>query len=238
MKRWYNNYRKFQEERIRVAEAYPLLRLVIAPPGFSINNVLYLEEELAIVHGSYELGSPDLCESIDYRIVVIMPVDYPKSPPLLFCDDPKLPLGIIDRHIMYNGQACLGVNAEIGMRWQAGSTIVDFLRQLVQPFLVWQAYYESFGKAPPWGEREHFEAGIISFYKEILKIEDDRHIRAFMTLLGRKNQPKGHEPCPCNSGKKLRDCHRATIGEARKILKVRDVQRDIISLKNFLKTNS
>lgn len=230
MSRWYNNRQKFSFERERLVEEHPFLRLVIVPSGFVINSVLYFKDECAVVHGTYELDTADMAGSIDYRIVVVLPNNYPKDCPVLFCDDPKLPIGNIDRHIMANGQACLGVHAEIGVRWPDGSTILDFLKNLVQPFLVWQAHYDLYGEAPPWGERAHSEVGIISFYKEILEIEEDRVIPSFMGLLARKNHPQGHETCPCGSGKRLRDCHRRAIDATRIILASRDVQNDIDSL--------
>ncbi|MBW2108907.1 MAG: SEC-C domain-containing protein [Deltaproteobacteria bacterium] len=51
-----------------------------------------------------------------------------------------------------------------------------------------------------------------------------------MGLLARKNRPKGHEPCPCNSGRKLRDCHRNLVYKLRQRLGWRDVRRDLDTL--------
>lgn len=235
MSRWYNDRQRFRLERERLVKDHPFLRLVIASSGFVINTVLCFKEECAIVHGTYELEAADGMGRIDYRIVVVLPNNYPKACPLLFCDDPKLPIGNIDRHILANGQACLGVHAEIGARWADGSSLLEFLKNIVRPFLVWQAHYDLYGEAPSWGERAHSEAGIISFYKEILEIEDDRIIPAFMGLLARKNYPQGHENCPCGSGKRLRDCHRKIIDATRKRVAAENVQKDIAALASFSK---
>ena len=161
---------------------------------------------------------------------ILLPIKYPKIPPEIFCNDPKLPIGNIDRHIMKDGRACLGVQADIGMRWAAGPTIVGFLENIVEPFLVWQAYYDAWQKPPPWGEFSHAKNGIIEFYAELLGRKMDSTVLGFIKLLARKNRPKGHEPCPCNSGKRLRNCHRDLIYDIRKLIAWQYVEKDLQDL--------
>jgi len=140
MAQWYEgNHKLFREERAALALALPLLRMVVVGPGFKINSVCMLKHEYAIVHGMYNLHIPDSWRQIEYGIVLAFPRNYPKRPPEMFCNDPKLPLGDIDRHIMGDGRACLGVHGEITMRWLLSSTIVGFLENFVAPFLAWQA---------------------------------------------------------------------------------------------------
>jgi len=230
MGRWYNNRQLFHMERDSLTGACPLLGMVIAGAGFQVNSEYCLGRESAIVHGSYGIQVPNSPRSIEYGIFLVIPDEYPKSLPMLFCNDPKLPIGNIDRHIMSTGQACLGVYAEIGTHWLPGSSIVDFLHNLVAPFLVWQAYYERHGTAPSWGERSHAEKGILEFYREFLETTVDGVAVSFMRLLARKNHPQGHEPCPCGSGKKLRDCHLNLLHVARERLAWQDVQKDLAAL--------
>jgi hypothetical protein len=228
MGQWYQSNRKlFREERKALASAFPLLRLVVVGPGFRINSVCRLKLECAIVHGIYNLQIPDSCRQIEYGIVLVLPSNYPKRPPEMFSNDPKLPIDNIDRHIMSDGRACLGVQAEISMRWSPGSTIVNFLNSLVAPFLAWQAYYDVQRKAPPWGERSHFARGILEFYAELLGMPVDSSVVGFTRLLARKNRPKGHEPCPCNSGRRLRNCHRDLLYEIRERVAWQDAARDL-----------
>jgi len=230
MAQWYEGNRKlFREERKALASAFPLLRLVVVGPGFKINNVCKLKHESAIVHGIYNLDIPDSCRQIEYGVVLVLPSNYAKRPPAMFCNDPKLPIGNIDRHIMTDGRACLGVHGEISMRWLLSSTIVGFLKSFVAPFLAWQAYYDACQKAPPWGERSHFAQGILEFYGEILGRPADSSVIGFMRLLARKNQPKGHELCPCNSGERLRSCqnHRDLIYKLRERVACQEVARDL-----------
>jgi len=228
MGQWYEGNRKLlREERKAVASACPLLRLVVVGPGFEINSLCRLKLECAVVHGIYNLHIPDLCRQIEYGIVLVLPSNYPKAAPRMFCNDPKLPIDNINRHIMSDGRACLGVQAEISMRWSLGSTIVDFLNELVAPFLVWQAYYDTNKKPPPWGERSHFAQGILEFYAELLGRSLDSSVIGFMRLLARKNRPKGHELCPCNSGRRLRNCHRDLLYKTRERVVWQDVAYDL-----------
>jgi hypothetical protein len=231
MAQWYESNRKlFREERKTLASACPLLRLAVVNPGFKLNSVCELKQECAVVHGAYSLHIPDTCRQIEYGIVLVLPSNYSKQHPEMFCDDTKLPIGNIDRHILKNGRACLGVQADISMRWAAGPTIINFINNIVAPFLAWQAYYDAHKKAPPWGERSHYSQGILEFYAELLGRSIDASVVDFMRLLARKNQPKGHEHCPCNSGKRLRNCHRCLLYEIRKRVAWQDVAYDLAVL--------
>ena len=231
MAQWYENNRKlFRKEMRALASACPLMRLEVVGPSFRINNVSSLRHESAIAHGTYALQIPDSTRQIEYGIVLLLPKNYPKRPPEMFCNDPKLLIGDIDRHIRSDGRACLGVQADIGIRWSPNSTIVDFLNHLVAPFLAWQAYYEVHQKPPSsWGERSHSSQGILEFYAELLGRPPDSSVVGFMRLLARKNCPKGHEPCPCDSGRRLRQCdgHRKLIYEIRKRVAWQDVEHDL-----------
>ena len=230
---WYqDNRRLFREERKALADISPLLRLVIVQPEFKINDIAYIKAECAVAHGTCQVQVPEKNREIEYGVVIIFPNDYPKHPPELFCNDPKLPIGVIDRHIMKDGSACLGVRAEINKRWRSSPTIVYFIENMVAPFLVWQAYFDAFHEPPPWGERPHFGEGVLEFYAELWGITTDENIIGFMKLLAKKNQPKGHEICPCNSGKRLRKCHRELIIKARQQVDWRDVQQDLKWIEN------
>jgi hypothetical protein len=209
---WYQaNQRLFREERAALATAAPLLGMVIAGPGFMLNSEVSLKQESMVVHGTYGISIPDSGGQIEYGICILFSGRYPKEIPILLCNDPKLPSGNIDRHIMNDGSACLGVYADIMTRWSMKPNIVYFLENFVAPFLVWQAYYDVHQKPPPWGQRSHFADGVIEFYSELLGIANRRVVVEFMKLLARKNNPKGHEICPCGSGARLRNCHRKLL---------------------------
>jgi len=228
---WYaHNPRLYEQERIDLAEEYPGLTLDIRPQGTELNSQCRLKVESAITAGLFHLQIPNSERCIDYRISILHPDDYPDRPPIMLCDDPKLPIGNIDRHILSNGQACLAVRTDLNARWVAAPRIVPFLKTLVGPYLAWQVYYDAFGRPPPWGERSHGAQGILEYYAEALGIPVDEHTKDFIVLLARKNDPKGHEECPCGSGKRLRHCHRNRILDARQCRSWKHAQDDLRSL--------
>lgn len=226
--KWYeSNKRLFVEEKDFLAIKYPFLKMEILPSGTRINKVFALRTESAIVSGIYRLLIPDSQRYLDYRIVVLLPDNYPRRIPRMYCNDRKLPIGNINRHIMSDGSACLGVNAEISQKWRYNSRIVPFLDEIVAPFLVWQTYYDEHRQPPPWGQRSHYDQGILEFYSELLGITAGHNVETFMKLLARKNHPKGHEECPCGTGRRLRDCHIEHIRKAREQVGRQDVCEDL-----------
>jgi hypothetical protein len=233
MGKWYqNNRRLFREERKALSAICPLLRFAVVSPGFKVNDAMIVDSECVVAHGTYAIRVPETEREIEYGIVILFPENYPKRPPILFCNDSKLPIGVIDRHIMKNGGACLGVRAEINNRWKLNPAIANFIENMASPFLAWQTYFDVFHKPPSWGERAHFINGIREFYAEILGMPaaTEADIIGFMKLLARKNSPKGHELCPCNSGEKLRNCHRSLIDKVRQQIDWWDVQQDLQEL--------
>lgn len=223
---WYqSNPSLLRKEQAAIEAAHPGLGLEIQQPGFRINRELCLKRECAVAAGIYTLTAPG-APYYDYRIAVLPPDNYPASPCLVFCNDPRLPIGNIDRHILSNGQACLAVPGDLHRRWSPATGIVGFLEEFVSPFLAWQVFYDAHGHPPPWGQRAHGVEGIIEFYAEALGIPAGPCIPGFVPLIARKHSPKGHEICPCGSGLRLRHCHAAALSEARSRIPWQAAQHD------------
>jgi hypothetical protein len=215
MTAWYrNNPGLFRKEQAALEAAQPGLGLEVQQSGFRINRELCLKREGAVAAGIYTLTAPG-APYYDYRIAVLPPDNYPASPCLVFCNDLRLPIGNIDRHILSNGQACLAVPGDLHRRWNPAAGIARFLEEFVSPFLAWQVFYDAHGHPPPWGQRAHGIEGIIEFYAETLGVPAGPCIPGFVPLFARKNPPQGHEMCPCGSGLRLRNCHAAALREAR-----------------------
>jgi hypothetical protein len=228
---WYkSNQKLFRQEKESVASRYPSLTLEILGPGTAINKYVSLKTERAVAYGVYHLLIPSTDQEIGYSIAVCLRDAYPREVPVMFCNDPKLPLDI-DRHILNDGRACLGVTAEVQHKWTSAPNIVSFLDELVAPFLAWQVYYDAYECPPTWDQRSHGKKGIWEFYAEILGLETSANIEGFMDLLARKNTPGGHELCPCGSGQRLRSCHRGAVCAAREKVNWQDVKIDLDLLK-------
>lgn len=233
MGQWYrDNQRLFREEKEALASKHPSLKLEVVDARHRINDYVCLQKAAAVVHGIYGLNVPGTARTYDYRIALVLADSYFKRPPLMYCDDLKLPVGNIDRHIMSDGRACLGVNTDLAQRWHSRPSIVTFLDEVVAPFLAWQVYYDAHGCPPPWGQRSHHKEGILQFYAELLNIPVDPQVEGFMKLLARKNAPKGHEPCPCGSSPRLRNCHADAVKNVRQKVFWQDVAFDLALLQN------
>jgi len=236
MKNWYViNNQFFVEERDSLRNKHDFLKMEVSPPGTPLNNLYVLKEESVLVMGLFRLSVPDSSVYYDYRISLYLPNNYPTRYPIMMCNDERLPIGNIDRHILSDGQACLAAPAEIKKRWGSEPRIVPFLDNLVAPFLAWQVYYDEYKQPPPWGQLSHGVMGIFEYYADCLEIPLDEHTYEFMKLLARKNNPKGHELCPCGSGRRLRNCHMMSIQRVREQITWKNVSEDLIKFSESIK---
>ncbi len=147
-----------------------------------------------------------------YRLRIVFPPNYPDWIPDSFMLETSV-APIAERHIEKNGRCCLCLPHEIpkGIRFD---TYVD---RLLTPWLVGQAFYDEHDRWP-WPARDHNKKGILQGFAELLGITDFDVVERYARLLVRKNPAKGHEPCPCGRGKKLRDCHSDLYNRCREAL--------------------
>ena len=232
MSAWYKkNPNLFERERRALAQASPLMGLTIVGPEFAVNKFCILKSDAAVAYGTHQVVMPNSGgRKLEYKIALWTPHNFPKRPPVMFCNDPKLAWQEnLDRHIYGLGQACLAVNAEVRLHWPPGSSLADFLIRLVEPWLIWQAYFDAHGEGPPWGERKHGREGIMEFYEDLWEkpLPPKFNLIAFIELLAMKKMPKGHHPCPCGSGYKLRNCHAQFVLEKWAELDQIDVIEDL-----------
>jgi hypothetical protein len=233
MTQWYkNNQRLFRNQKQALDAHHSQLKMEVCAKGFRLNSQRELVAEAVVVHGPFRLEIPGTSRHCDYKVTVVLPRNFPNDPPILFCNDAKLPIGNIDRHILNDGRACLGIPSEVRHRWRNRPDLLSFLDTLVAPFLAWQFYFDQHGCPPPWGQQDHAKDGILEHYTNLLGQPIGKQLYGFIEFLARKNEPKGHEPCPCGSGKKLRHCHRDVVQRARQQACWSDVLADLHCLRN------
>lgn len=198
-------------ERDHLSETFPTLTLDTARVPARVTGIMWIEPGLG------------------FTINLEIPGNYPCGIPKLWCNQREIPWEI-DRHVCRNGLACLCVTSEYRMHWPPRSDLTDFLTTLVRPYLVAQAYYQSHGHWPFSHERSHGARGVFEAFEDFLSpLGSVNHtsIVDFMLLLARKTHPKGHEPCPCGSRIKLRNCHRSLLMALRQIVDPELVQADL-----------
>lgn len=108
-------------------------------------------------------------------------------------------------HCYINGQLCLSTNSEIMLNCCGTITITYLINSYIVPYLFSYRYYERYNEYP-FGDRSHGATGIIEAWMEafgVKSIKEAHDIIKYAIL----HPYRGHLPCPCNSGKKTRDCH-------------------------------
>lgn len=112
-------------------------------------------------------------------------------------------------HINGDGTACVYLPEALAIQLSEPLGIGDFLNGPVRSFFLSQLAVES-GMPFPFGEWEHGADGFKQMLAELLGFNGVRTCIAVLEVLG-KEVCKGHWACPCDSGRKLRDCHREQI---------------------------
>ena len=79
----------------------------------------------------------------------------------------------------------------------------------VHNFFLGQSLIEA-GEPWPFGERKHGFEGLLESYGELIGTTEVTVISKYLECLSKK-EIKGHWDCPCGSGKRIRDCHKASL---------------------------
>lgn len=137
-----------------------------------------------------------------YTLDVVIPIDSDELP---FVIDIDRQINQNYHHYYLNGKLCLATDTQIRIRFINGFDLIAWMSEFVELYYFSYEYYERFGIFP-FGERAHGSLGIIQTYQDFLMAKDEVETYKLMHFI--KNQVyRGHHPCPCGSGKSLRNCH-------------------------------
>ena len=198
------------------AKNYPNWFVGICIKDTKFSTGCTLKDNALVATGVMALSASENETQYGYEIAVRFPFLYPKDVPSLLCVDDRLPIETA-RHIMHNKEACLGTPLEVRYSWCMAPTLTNFMNNLVAPFVAWQLHYETWGTAPPWGERAHGAVGIIQHCCELLASKLQCPVNVVEQLIVDCMQPSQRMPCPCGSGLQLRRCHGKFIYQLRGI---------------------
>jgi hypothetical protein len=189
--RWFErNPAQFARLKVEVEAMYPNLHMSI-------------RSQAVVIAGSFPIDY-DGSEADRYIIEVQLPDNYPLGIPIVREVGGRIPQ-TAERHIKQDGVACLFVDEEWLISNPNGSELLDFLRGPVRNFFIGQSLVEA-GHRWPFGERSHGAKGILECYANLTQASNLQVAQKYLEMLNQK-KVKGHWPCPCRSGKKLRDCH-------------------------------
>lgn len=122
----------------------------------------------------------------------------------------------IDLHINKDNTICLCIDKKERDYFPNGFFIKSFFKDVLEPYLYWISFYRKY-KKPPWDDYAHGELGYLELYAEnSISIDElKEYILTEKLLIFRKC--KGHYPCFCGSGRKLRDCHKLLYNSVYKL---------------------
>ena len=183
-----------------VASCQPMLRVTREGTEFVIRGRYQLNEQVAETPANAPISI--------YDVEIWLTANFPQTEPRVFEVGRRIPRDI-DRHMFSNGRCCVTV----WEAWLATAPQISFEAFLTGPlheFFLSQFWYELKGEWP-FGEWSHGLKGLEEAYAEVLQVPNDgARLRAYLDVLCRQ-RPKGRRPCPCGSGRRLRDCHRERV---------------------------
>lgn len=137
-------------------------------------------------------------------------------------------------HRYTNGILCLATDTDIRLRFLDSFDLVTWMEEYVETYYFSYQYYSRYGEMP-FGERSHDHVGILESYRDIFKSDNGSEaLRIMVSIVTRPY--RGHQPCPCSSGRKIRNCHGEIMldfyNDDRKLRILRDdVMRCYIAMK-------
>lgn len=167
----------------------PKMKLYEDEAGFSLSGEYH-----------YSLKSMGVVFDRERKIKLNVPFTFPLAIPTLFINE--LPEGI--SHVYKDNSTCVATIGEIVQFLIQNPYISDYIDKFVNSFLFtvdWYCEYETY----PFGEREHGYKGLFSYYKRDWGLNLEQFKK--MSFLVYNKTYRGHSPCFCDSGEKLRNCH-------------------------------
>ena len=176
-------------------------------------NVTTANDKIIVLDGLFVLSGPT-GPFDSYQVRVDVTAGFPWEEPLVFETGGRIPK-TADRHVSPEPKSCcLGVWEE-WLLTAPDLTFGTFLTGVMHDYFVSQTYFDAKGEWP-FGVRPHGDAGVLESFADLLQVENDATIVVEHLKLLSMNEIKGHHPCPCGSGTKLRQCHREKVAELRK----------------------
>ncbi|MEX0652541.1 MAG: SEC-C metal-binding domain-containing protein [Phycisphaeraceae bacterium] len=145
-----------------------------------------------------------------YEIEIVIPDDFPDAPPTVKETAGAIPADF--HQFKSSGTLCLGAPVDVRRRFAQHRTLIGFINGQVIPYLYSYSCYRDHGVLPH-GELDHGSSGLLDYYMEHFGATGLTTLKLLKCLADGFAPPLG--PCPCGSGRKLRDCHGPKLDELR-----------------------
>lgn len=164
-----------------------------------------------------------------YSVRIIIPPNYPDALPIIYENGEKIPK---DRHINSDGSCCLAPIVQQMLILGNKYSLIDFVDKLVIPFLANQKLVAC-GQGWSNGEYSHGGAGLLEFYKELLKINSTELVLQFLQNSKSIQSTSFNKKCFCGSKRKFSDCHKFILEPLNRINAL-VFYNDFIQIENYL----
>ena len=176
---------------------------------------------------SFEASFDEFPVIIDcFDIELVIPDSYPEVLPVV-----RETGGRIDQdyeHLNQDGTLCLTTPIEKRLFFLEQESLLGFVNLLVVPYLYGYSCWKKYGQHP-FGERIHGIEGIVQYYREELRLGNNLNILAMLAFLFEFGY-RGHHPCPCGGGLKVRECHSETLLKLHKYHSKHTLENDFLCL--------
>lgn len=172
---------------------------------------LHYVEDLDIIKGVFHINHRYKGEYLvnEYSIEIRLDDNVTVQVPRVYEQSGKIPCDY--SHVYKDGMLCLSTSVEQNIHFINGGTLVDWFESYLIPYFFSMEYFKKYGVYPD-GERTHNKLGIVESYAELFEVDNEEQvIRMLDVILNKKF--RGHHKCPCESGRRVRDCHREIILE-------------------------
>jgi hypothetical protein len=157
----------------------------------------------------------------NYSIKIIIPENYPEMMPIVLETGGRIPW---DFHHYFDNSLCLGAPLAIKQKFAKEPTLTAFVKRCVVPYLYSFSYKNEKGEMP-FGELSHKGMGILEFYKDLFRLDDNKAVLDLIKILTDDNY-HGKNRCPCRSRKRIHACHGKLLQKISKLQSQSDFQNE------------
>ena len=139
-------------------------------------------------------------------------------------------------HRYRDGGLCLETTARLKIDCieENGFNFEIWFNQFLMPYFFTYEYYSRFGEYP-FGERSHYNQGVLEYYKEYFHLSSLKQTIAFLQQVSKMKIYRGHWLCPCGSGKRIRECHKNEVINALKPIQRECIIEDLLEMRRETK---
>ncbi len=160
------------------------------------------------------IGRDDVVINERYTVTIEVPPDFPRALPRVVETAGRVPRSF---HRNPDDSLCLGSPIGQLLAIEDERTIGGFLDRVLVPYFYSHAYHERFGRTP-YGELAHGAAGLEDDVRRLFLLPSDTDAQEFLRLASMKRRHANKRRCPCQSGRRLGQCHRGAVHHARQRL--------------------